>query len=238
MSANVNRSDSTQPLCPDCPWCPQSCQFHWFVRSDYHLLRLPPTLSSRTPLPTWRPHPNRGQIGNWRLHCSQEHSRQMPVLVHHWLHSHQRGMLSWPLLQLYSFFSIMNGVANELFHGRFTYFFKNVLIIFFKVWLICLPPMTSAFILKDTLRNDTQVFLKFRDSIFEICSHLINSKFTSYFLPSPMLSNGAETSKEIPLHESGFSSPAILIILSFWLFQFSCSIKNLSIFFSKILHVL
>ena len=32
--------------------------------------------------------------------------------------------------------------------------------------------MTSACIFKDTLRNDTQVFLKFRDSVFEICSQL------------------------------------------------------------------
>ena len=44
--------------------------------------------------------------------------------------------------------------------------------------------MTSACILKDTLRNDTQVFLKFRDFILEICLHLINWNFTSYFLPT------------------------------------------------------
>ena len=59
--------------------------------------------------------------------------------------------------------------------------------------------MTSACILKDTLRNDTQVFLRFRDSTFEICLHLTNLNCTSYFLPSLMLSSGAGTSKEIPL---------------------------------------
>ena len=84
----------------------------------------------------------------------------------------------------------------------------------------------SACIFKDRLRNDTQVFLKFRDSIFEICLHLINSNFTSYFLPSSMLSSGAGTSKEIPLHESGLSLSAILITLSFSFFEFSCSIEN------------
>ena len=43
--------------------------------------------------------------------------------------------------------------------------------------------MTSACIFKDTLRNHTQVFLKFRDSIIEICLHLINFNCTLDFLP-------------------------------------------------------
>ena len=42
--------------------------------------------------------------------------------------------------------------------------------------------MTSACIFKETLRKDTQVFLNFKNSILEICLHLINSNFTSYFL--------------------------------------------------------
>ena len=54
--------------------------------------------------------------------------------------------------------------------------------------------MTSACIFRDTLGNETQVFLKIGDSNFEICLHLINSNFTFYFLPSSMLSSGAETS--------------------------------------------
>ena len=78
--------------------------------------------------------------------------------------------------------------------------------------------MKSACIFKDTLRNDTQVFLKFRDSIFENCLHLINSNCTSYFLPSSMLSSGAGTSKKIPLHESGLSVPPVPITLSFFIF--------------------
>ena len=75
--------------------------------------------------------------------------------------------------------------------------------------------MTSAYLSKDTLRNDTQVFLKFSDSIFEICLHLINSHCTSYFLPSSMLSSGAETSKKIPPNNTEVSLPAIPITLIF-----------------------
>ena len=45
-----------------------------------------------------------------------------------------------------------------------------------------------------------------------------------------MQSSGAGTSKEIPLQESGLSLPVILIILSFSLFQLSCSINKLSFF--------
>ena len=117
-------------------------------------------------------------------------------------------------------------VAKELLHGGFTYLFTKFLIILLKVWLICLPTRTSACIFKDTLRNDTHVLLKFRDSIFEICLHLINSNCTSSFLPSLMLSSSAWTSKEIPLHKSGLSLPAILIVLSFSFFEFSYSIKK------------
>ena len=57
--------------------------------------------------------------------------------------------------------------------------------------------MTSACIFKVTLRNDTQLFLTFRDSVFEICLHLINSKSSPYFLLSSMLSSGAGTSKHL-----------------------------------------
>ena len=56
--------------------------------------------------------------------------------------------------------------------------------------------MTSACIFKDTLRNDTQVFLKFEVSIFEICLHPINFGFTPYFRTSSKLSRNAGTSKE------------------------------------------
>ena len=90
--------------------------------------------------------------------------------------------------------------------------------------------MTSACIFKDTLSNDTQVFHKFGDSIFEICLHLINANFTSYHLLSSIESSGEGTSKEIPLQESGLFLPAILIILSFSFFQLICSIRKLSIF--------
>ena len=58
--------------------------------------------------------------------------------------------------------------------------------------------MTSACIFKDTLKNDTQVFLKFKVSVFEICSHFINFSFTPYFLTPSELSKNAGTTVEIP----------------------------------------
>ena len=114
---------------------------------------------------------------------------------------------------------------------QITYFKK---IILFQIWLICLPAVTSACILKDTLRNDTQVFLEYRDSMFEICLHLINLKCTSYFLPPFMLSNGAGTSKGTPLKNPEVSIPAILITLSFSFFKSGCSIKILFNSFIKL----
>ena len=87
-----------------------------------------------------------------------------------------------------------------------------------KVWLICLPARTSACIFKDTLWNHTQVFFKFRDSILEICLHLINLNCTLDFLHSMMLSSGAGTSNEIPLQESWFVLPAILITLPIFIY--------------------
>ena len=86
--------------------------------------------------------------------------------------------------------------------------------------------MTSACIFKDTLRNNTQVFFKFGDCIFEICLHLINSNCISYFLPSSMLSSGAETSKDIPLNNSEVSLTSKPISLSYSFLQVSCSIKK------------
>ena len=73
--------------------------------------------------------------------------------------------------------------------------------------------MTSAGIFKVTLRNHTQVFLNFRDSIIEICLNLIIFNCTLDFLLSLTQSSGARTSNEIPLQESGFLLPARLITL-------------------------
>ena len=104
-------------------------------------------------------------------------------------------------------------VANELLHGGFTYLFIKIKLFYLIEWLICLPLMTSAWIFKDTLRNRTQVLLKFIDSIIEICLHLINLNCTLDSNISSMLSSGAGTTNEIPLQESGFAIPAILITL-------------------------
>ena len=87
--------------------------------------------------------------------------------------------------------------------------------------------MTSSCIFKDTLRNDTQVFRKFRNSILEICLHLINSNFTSYFLPSSMQSSGEGTSNEKPLQESGLALSAILITLPISFFEISYSLAKI-----------
>ena len=73
--------------------------------------------------------------------------------------------------------------------------------------------MTSACIFKDALRNHTQAFLKFRDSIFEICWHLINLNGTLESLLSLTRSSGEGTSNEIPLQESPLALPAILVTL-------------------------
>ena len=100
-----------QYLFPNCPWCPQSYLLHWLLRSDYHLLRFPPTLSSCTLLPLWRPHPNRGQISNWGLHCSQEHPRQLPGLTRDWLHSHQK----WNVILTSS--SVVLNIFNNQWRG-------------------------------------------------------------------------------------------------------------------------
>ena len=73
--------------------------------------------------------------------------------------------------------------------------------------------MTSACISKDAMRNHTQAFLKFKDSIFEICLHLINLNGTLHFLLLLMRSSGAGTSNKIPLLESGRLLSVTLITL-------------------------
>ena len=92
---------------------------------------------------------------------------------------------------------LVQDVAKELFYGGNIFFIHKNPNYFIKVWLLCLPAMTSECIFKDTLRNDTQVFQKFRDSILEICLNLNNSNSTSYFRHSSMQSRGAGTSKKI-----------------------------------------
>ena len=93
--------------------------------------------------------------------------------------------------------------------------------------------MTSACIFKDTLRNHTQVFLNFRDSIIEICLHLINFNCTLDFQLSLMQSSGAGTSNEIPLQESALALPATLITLPFSFFDISYPPHQFIILISK-----
>ena len=68
----------------------------------------------------------------------------------------------------------------------------------------------SACISKDTMRNDTQVFLFLIVSIFKTCLRLISSASTSYSLTSSTLILNARKSKDIPLEEKEFLLPAIL----------------------------
>ena len=93
--------------------------------------------------------------------------------------------------------------------------------------------MTSACIFNDTLRNHTQVFLKFRDSIIEICLHLINFNCTLDFQLSLMQSCGAGTSNEIPLQESALVLPATLITFPFSFFDISYPLHQIMILISK-----
>ena len=93
--------------------------------------------------------------------------------------------------------------------------------------------MTSACIFKDTLRNHTKVFLKFRDSTIDICLNLINFNCTLDFLLSLMQSSGAGTSNEIPLPESALALPAILITLPFSFFDISYPLHQFIILISK-----
>ena len=94
--------------------------------------------------------------------------------------------------------------------------------------------MTSACIFKDTLRNHTQVFLKFRDSITEISLHLINFNCILDSQLSLMQSSGAGKSNEIPLQESALALPAILITLPFSFFDISYPLHQFIILIVKL----
>ena len=83
------------------------------------------------------------------------------------------------------------------------------------------------------MRNHTQVFLRFRHSIFEICLHLINFNCTLDFLLSLMQSSGAGTSNEIPLQEIALALPAILITLPFSFFDITYPLHQFIFLISK-----
>ena len=91
--------------------------------------------------------------------------------------------------------------AIGLLHGEYKYWFKKILIIYFQVWLICLPAMTSACVFKYALRNGNQVFPNFELSTFEICLHPVNFNFTAYFLILSNLTRNPVILEEIPLYQ-------------------------------------
>ena len=84
----------------------------------------------------------------------------------------------------------------------------------------------SGCIFKDTLSNDTQVFLKFKISIFEVYLHLSFS-FTPYFVNSSTLGRNTGTSKKSHLIKSEIALPALPI--TFWsqYLIFSCILSIL-----------
>ena len=125
-----------------------------------------------------------------------------------------------------SHLDLVKDVANRFLHGGFTYLFIKFQIILFTVWLICLPAMTSAWIFKDTLRNDTQVFLKFRNSILEIRLHPIKLQL-HFLLPTFIDAEQRRGNiKQIPLQKSGLALSAILITPPFSFFEISYSLDK------------
>ena len=93
--------------------------------------------------------------------------------------------------------------------------------------------MTSACIFKDILRNYTQIFLEFRNSILRfVYISLTSTALLTSYLPL-MQSSGAGTSNEIPLQESALAFPAILITLPFSFFDISCLLHQFIVLISK-----
>ena len=60
---------------------------------------------------------------------------------------------------------------------------------------------------RDTMRNNTQGFLKFESFSLRFCLHPINLNFTRYVLISAVLTRNAGTSKAIPIDEIDLSLP-------------------------------
>ena len=88
--------------------------------------------------------------------------------------------------------------------------------------------MTSACNFKAILRNDTQVFLKFRNSNLEICLHLIKSNCTLNFLPSSVKSSGTGTSKKSHFKKVDYHYPQSWSLFHFHLLKSAASSRNYS----------
>ena len=81
--------------------------------------------------------------------------------------------------------------------------------------------MTSACIFKNTLRNDTRVFLKFKLSVFDIF-YLFNFSFTPFSITSLTLSRNAGTKRKSRLMKTELSFPATPITFCSQFILFSC----------------
>ena len=93
--------------------------------------------------------------------------------------------------------------------------------------------MTSACIFKDILKNHTQIFLEFRNSILRfVYISLTSTALLNSFLPLMQIS-GAGTSNEIPLQENALALPAILITLPFSFFDISYLLHQFIFLISK-----
>ena len=96
----------------------------------------------------------------------------------------------------------------------------------FQVSLICLPAMTSAWIFKVALRNDTQVSLISQSSFFQFVYVLSTSNFSNDYLTSPIQSQTAGTTEVFLLHELTAASCTSLIIRSIKIFLYQYMFIN------------
>ena len=148
------------------------------------LASIPPMLSSCNLLPPWWHHLNRGRSGN---------GTELLAATPSSIASSSSSLTGLPPKEDVgpTSFSVELNILNNEWRGQWAiiwwiYMFIHISPNYLNLSLIIfyLPAMTSACISKDTLSNNTQVFLKYKIFIFEICLHLINFNFTPYFLTS------------------------------------------------------
>ena len=93
--------------------------------------------------------------------------------------------------------------------------------------------MTSACILKDILRNHTQIFLEFKIFFLRFVYISFNFNCTLDFLPAIDAEQRRGNIKQIPLQASAVVLPAVLITLPFSFFDISYRLHQFIILISK-----
>ena len=66
------------------------------------------------------------------------------------------------------------------------------------IWWMCLPAMTSEWYFKDTLRNETKIFLISKLCFCRLIYTLKASNFTHYYLTLSKLPSNLETKQKLP----------------------------------------